>query len=143
MSSKLETFVCPTAPPALGAYSHAVAYGDLLYVSGIASRHPVTNQIPGIRRDAEGRKIGYDITAETRATLENIRSILDFSGSALDHVIEVNTYLLDMKDFAAYNAVYAEYFPVHKPARTTVGVSSLPGEIAIEIKVVAARKSRA
>jgi 2-aminomuconate deaminase len=140
MSQKIETYVCPEAPAALGAYSHAVGYGDLLFVAGIASRDPVTNQIPGIRRDAEGRKIGYDITAETRATLENIRSILEFSGSDFEHVLEVNVYLLDMKDFAGYNAVYAEYFPFHKPARTTVGVSSLPGEIAIEMKMVAVKR---
>lgn len=140
---KMETFVCPDAPHALGAYSHAVAYGDLLFVAGIAARDPITNQVPGLKKDEQGRKISYDITAETRGTLENIKRILEYSGSSFEQVLEVNVYLLDMKDFGAYNAVYADYFPKHKPARTTVGVASLPGDIAIEMKMVAVRKNRA
>ena len=73
-------------------------------------------------------------------TLENIKRILEAAGSSLDRVLEVNTYLLDMKDFSAYNEIYAGFFPVHRPARTTIGVASLPGDIAIEMKVVAARR---
>lgn len=137
---KIETFVSKGAPYALGAYSHAVGYGDFLFVSGIAARHPATNEIPGLKRDAAGKKIGYDMRAETRATLENIRTILEDAGSDLEHVLEVNTYLLDMKDFGAYNEVYAEFFSTHKPARTTIGVSELPGEIAVEMKVVAVKR---
>ena len=140
--NKIETHICPDAPFALGAYSHAVSYGDLLFVSGIAARDPVTNELPGLKKDAQGRKIAYDITAEARGTMENLKRILAHAGSAFDHVLEVNVYLLDMKDFAAYNAVYADYFTQHKPARTTIGVASLPGDIAIEIKMVAVRKNR-
>ena len=136
---RIETVNCEKAPRALGNYSHAVCYGELVFLSGIASRDPVTNQVPGLKLDANGNKLAYDIRAETRGTLENIRNILASAGSSLDRVIEVNTYLLDMKDFAAYNEIYAEFFPTHRPARTTIGVASLPGNISIEIKLVAAK----
>ena len=135
----LQTIQCPEAPVALGNYSHAVAWGDLVIVSGIASRDAQTNRVPGLELDRQGRKLRYDIRAETRATLRNIERILHTAGSALDHVLEVNSYLLDMNDFAAYNEVFAEFFPRHRPARTTIAVAGLPGDISIEMKVIAVR----
>lgn len=138
--SKIVPVFCPEAPKPLGNYSHAVVYGDLIYVSGIASRDFVTNQVPGLVMGEDGKKISYDIRLETKATLENIQKILLSAGSDLDHVIEVNTFLLDMKDFAAYNEVFAGYFPNHRPARTTLGVAGLPGNISIEMKVIAVKK---
>jgi reactive intermediate/imine deaminase len=139
---RLETIHCPEAPAALGNYSHAVAWGDLVILSGIASRDARTNRVPGLELDSQGRKLRYDIRAEARAALENIQRILHAAGSALDHVLEVNTYLLDMRDFAAYNEVFAEFFPTHRPARTTIAVAGLPGDISIEMKVVAIRTGR-
>ncbi len=136
----IERIQCPTAPKALGNYSHAVVYQDLVIVSGMASRDPLSDRIPGLEVDAQGRKIRYDIRAETRGTLENIRRVLESAGSGLDHVLEVNTYLTNMADFGAYNEVYADFFPKLKPARTTVGVASLPGQISIEIKVIAVKR---
>lgn len=138
---KIEPVFCPEAPKPLGNYSHAVTYGELIYVSGIASRDFVTDQVPGLKMGEEGAKISYDIKLETQATLENIRKILISAGSDLEHVIEVNTYLLDMRDFKAYNEVFARYFPNHRPARTTIAVAGLPGNIAIEMKVIAVKKS--
>ncbi len=137
---KIELVKDPAAPKPLGNYSHAAVYGDLVIVSGMASRDPKTDTIPGMKKDASGKKIAYDIRLETRGTMENIRRVLEAAGSDLEHVLEVNTYLLDMKDFGAYNEAYAEYFPSHKPARTTVAVAGLPGDIAIEMKVVAVRR---
>ncbi len=137
---KLELINAEGVPFALGAYSHASVYGDLVFTAGIAARDAVTNTVPGLKLDAEGKKIGYDIRLETRGTLENLRRTLEAAGSDLEHVLEVNTYLLDMKDFGGYNEVYSEFFPRHKPARTTIGVASLPGNIAIEIKMTAVRK---
>lgn len=137
---KIERIRVNGAPSALGNYSHATAYRDLIFVSGIASRDPLTNQVPGLKLGSDGKKISYDIRLETRATLENIRTILTAAHSDLDHVLEVNVFLTDMKDFAAYNEVFAEFFPKYHPARTTLGVASLPGNIAIEMKVVAARR---
>jgi 2-aminomuconate deaminase len=137
--SGLELIHCPEAPPALGNYSHAVAVGQLVFVSGMAGRNPETDRIPGLVLAEDGTRKSYDIRAETRATLENIRRVLVSAQSSLDKVVEVNTYLLNMKDFAAYNEVYAEFFNNHRPARTTLAVSGLPGNISIEIKVVALR----
>jgi len=137
---KIELIKDPASPRPLGNYSHAAVYGDLVIVSGLASRDPQTDAIPGLKKDANGKKIAYDIRLETKGTMENIRRVLEAAGSDLEHVLEVNTYLLDMKDFGAYNEAYAEYFSNHKPARTTVAVAGLPGDISIEIKVVAARK---
>jgi len=137
--SEITIINSPRAPKALGNYSHATGYGDLVFVSGIASRNPETNQIPGLKLGPDRKKLSYDIAAETRATLENIREILKSSGSALDRILEINTFLLDMKDFAAYNEVFAEFFPTHRPARTTIAVAGLPGDISIEMKCVAVR----
>ncbi len=140
MSKKIERCEIPAAPKPLGNYSHAVAYGEMVFVSGMASRDFKTDQVPGLKLDAQGNKIGYDIAAETRATLENLKTVLEGSGSDLEHVLEVNVFLTDMKDFQAYNKVFAEYFPTHRPARTTLGVASLPGKIAIEMKAVAVKR---
>lgn len=137
---KIESHYCKAAPHPLGNYAHATSFGDLIFVSGIASRDFVTDEVPGLKLDNHGNKIAYDIRLETKATLENIRKILEDAGSDLEHVLEVNTYLLDMKDFAAYNEIYAAYFPTHRPARTTVAVAGLPGKIAIEMKVVAVKR---
>lgn len=142
MKKDIEKINCARAPGALGCYSHAVAYGDLVFLSGIASRDPVTNDVPGLRLGPSGEKLSYDIRAETRGTLENIRSILAAAGSSLEGVLEITVFLTDMKDFAAYNEVFAEYFSSLRPARTTVGVASLPGKIAIEMKAVAVKVSR-
>ena len=131
---------CEEAPIPLGNYAHAVECGDLIYVSGIASRDFVTDQIPGLEMGEDGIKRHYDIRLETRATLENIKKILISAGSDLEHIIEINSYLLDMKDFKAYNEVFSVFFPTHRPARTTIAVAGLPGNIAIEMKVIASKK---
>lgn len=138
---KIERCEIAGAPKPLGNYSHATAYGNLVFVSGMASREFKTNQIPGLKLDAQGNRIAYDIAAETRATLENLKAVLEGAGSDLEHVLEVNVFLTDMKDFEAYNQVFAQYFPSQKPARTTLGVASLPGKIAIEMKAVAVKRS--
>lgn len=138
--SQITRFDCPSAPKPLGNYCHAAGYEDLIFVSGIASRDFVTDKVPGLVME-NGKKISYDIALETTATLENIKKILHDAGSDLENVLEVSVFLLDMKDFPAYNKVFAEYFPKKHPARTTVAVSGLPGNIAIEMKVVAVKKS--
>jgi len=135
----IETFVCEEAPTPLGNYSVAVGCGELIFVSGTGPRDPKTNRVPGLVLNEKGERVKYDIEAETRLTLENIQKILVSAGSSLDRVIEVNVYLTNMSDFEAYNRVYGGYFSSHRPARTTIGVASLPGKISIEMKVVASR----
>ena len=140
VSPRIEMVLVPNAPKPLGNYSHAVRYGTLIVVSGIAARDPLTDKVPGLKLGPDGQRLSYDIRLETRSTLENIRTILEGVESSLENILEVNTYLTDMGDFQAYNEVYAEFFKMHHPARTTIGVSALPGAISIEMKVLAVTK---
>lgn len=128
-----------TAPAPVGAYPHARREGDLLYLSGIGPRQAGTNAIPGGPiRDADGTPLDYDIEAQTRAVIQNIRTVLEAAGSSLDKVIDVTSFLVDMdRDFAGYNKVYAEFFAPIQATRTTVAVRALPTPIAVELKVVA------
>jgi reactive intermediate/imine deaminase len=128
-----------SAPKPVGAYPHARRVGDLLYLSGIGPRQPGTDEIPGGPiRDAAGSPLEYDVAAQTRAVIENVRLILEAAGSSLDKVVDITAFLVDMdRDFKAYNAVYAEYFTAIQATRTTVAVSALPTPIAVEFKVVA------
>jgi 2-aminophenol/2-amino-5-chlorophenol 1,6-dioxygenase alpha subunit len=126
------------APPPVGPYPHARRVGELLFLSGIGPRKPVSGEIPGILRDEAGSVIGHDIEVQTRAAIENVRAILEEAGSSLEKVFDVTVYLTDMqRDFPRFNAVYAEYFTTAQPTRTTVGVDELPTPIAIELKVIA------
>ncbi len=129
----------PNAPPPVGPYPHAKRVGNMLFLSGIGPRRPQTGEIPGLIRDGAGSVIAHDIEVQTRATIENVRAILEAAGSSLDKVLDVTVYLTDMqRDFAAFNRIYAEYFAHVQPTRTTVGVESLPTPIAVELKVIAA-----
>ena len=127
------------APTAVGAYPHAHRVGNLLFVSGIGPRQAGTDEIPGGPiRDADGNLLDYDIRAQTRAVIENIKAILEDAGSSLDNVVDCLSFLINMdQDFAGYNEVYAEYFSEIQCAHTTVAVRALPTPIAVELKVVA------
>ncbi|WP_407351706.1 RidA family protein [Luteimonas sp. R10] len=134
------------APPPVGAYPHARRVGGLLFLSGIGPRDPATNAIPGNEVDAGGRLRGHDIAAQTRAVFANVRAVLEASGARWQDLVDVTVYLTDMaRDFAAYNAVWSEYFPDPgtAPCRTTLGIDALPTPIAIELKCVAALPGRA
>ena len=122
------------APKPVGPYPHARRVGDMLFLSGIGPRKPVTGEIPGRLPDGS-----HDIEAQTRACIENVKTILTEAGSSLEKVLDVTVYLTDMRgDFERFNKVYAEYFGTIQPTRTTVGVDSLPTPIAVELKVIAA-----
>lgn len=132
------------APEPVGAYPPARVAGGLLFISGQGPRQRGSRDIPGVRLDAAGRMVGYDIEAQVRACFQNVRYILEENGSAWDRIVDVTCFLTDLeRDFAAYNRVYAELFPAgpNQPCRTTVGVESLPrggsAPIAFEVKVVA------
>jgi 2-aminophenol/2-amino-5-chlorophenol 1,6-dioxygenase subunit alpha len=135
----ISTLTTPNAPPPVGPYPHAKRVGNMLFLSGIGPRRPQTGEIPGLIRDGAGSVIAHDIEVQTRATIENVRAILEAAGSSLDKVLDVTVYLTDMqRDFATFNRIYAEYFGHVQPTRTTVGVESLPTPIAVELKVIAA-----
>lgn len=128
------------APKPVGAYPHARRVGDLLFLSGVGPRQAGTDAIPGGPiRDADRNPLDYDIEAQTRAVIDNVRRILEASGSSLDRVLDVTTFLIDMdRDFRGYNKVYAELLGTIGPTRTTVAIRALPTPIAIELKVIAA-----
>lgn len=126
------------AAPPIGPYPHAKRVGNLLFLSGIGPRRPITGEIPGIIRDGAGSVIGHDIDVQTRSVIDNVRAILEEAGSRLENVLDVTVYLTDMdRDFEQFNRVYGEYFAKIQPTRTTVGVDSLPTPIAVEFKVIA------
>lgn len=129
------------APKAVGRYPHARRVGDLLFLSGIGPRDPATNGVPGNVLDADGRLVTYDIVAQCHSVFANVRSVLEASEARWEDLVDVTVYLTDMaRDFPAYNAVWAEYFPDvdTAPCRTTLGITALPTPIAIELKCVAA-----
>ncbi|MEL6344628.1 MAG: Rid family hydrolase, partial [Myxococcota bacterium] len=134
-----QTVNTETAPKPVGAYPHARRVGDLLYLSGVGPRQPGTDAIPGGPiQDADGTPRDYDIEAQTRAVINNVRVILEAAGSSLDRVVDVTAFLVDMdRDFKGYNKVYAEFFTTIQATRTTLAVSALPTPIAVEFKVIA------
>lgn len=128
------------APGAVGHYPHARRVGSLLFLSGIGPRDPADDSIPGNEYFADGRVRRYDIEAQARAVLANVRAVLDASGARWEDLVDVTVYLTDMaRDFKACNAVWAEHFPdpASAPCRTTVGITALPTPIAIELKCIA------
>ena len=135
-----EAIHAGTAPKAVGRYPHARQVGNTLYLSGIGPRDPATNAIPGNVLDADGTLVAHDIVAQTHAVFANVRAVLEASGARWEDLVDVTVYLTDMaRDFAAYNSVWAEYFPdsATAPCRTTLGITALPTPIAIELKCVA------
>ncbi len=122
----------------VGAYAHARRVGDLLFLSGVGPRTRGEKLIPGVRQDAAGNVLSYEIEPQVRQCFENVRLILEAAGSSWERIVDVTVYLTDMKrDFATYNRVWAEYFASNPPARTTVEIGALPTAINFEVKVVA------
>ena len=108
----------------VGAYSQGLHVGDFIFVSGQGPLDPITGKI-----------VGETIEVQTASVLENIKAILAASGATMANVVKVSAHLSDLANFAAYNKVYATYFPDPKPTRTTVG-SQLLG-ILVEIDAIA------
>ena len=126
------------APKPVGAYPHARKEGNLLFLSGVGPRNKNSNEIPGVDLDKDGNVISHDIEIQCHAVFNNIRIILEESGSKWDNLVDVTVFLTDMeRDFDKYNRIYADYFKSNQPCRTTVGVTSLPTPIAIELKCIA------
>ncbi|MBC8144273.1 MAG: RidA family protein, partial [bacterium] len=117
-----------TAPDNAGAlanYPHARRAGGLIFVSGVSSRRP-DNTHAGVTLHDDGR-VDRDIREQTRAVIENIRTILRLAGADLNNVVDATVYLVDMIDYAGMNEVYNEFFDASTgPSRTTVAVRQLP-----------------
>lgn len=114
-------------PKPIGPYSQAIRANGFLYLSGQVALDPKT-----------GEMVGADIGQQTQRTLENIKGILEAAGSNLHHVVKTTVFLKDMNDFAAMNEVYAKFFTLAPPARSTVQAARLPKDALVEIEVVAA-----
>lgn len=126
------------APAPLGAYSHAVKAGQLLYLSGQGARDPDTGVEVGVTLDDKGAVVSYDIEEQTHAVIKNISTILDAAGMTLEDLVDVSVFLAEIKDFQKFNQVYQQYFSFENPpARTTVQAAGLPGRNFIEIKAIA------
>jgi len=116
----------PNAPAAIGPYSQAIQAGNLLFVSGQIPVDPAT-----------GNFAGEDIVVQTRQSLTNVKAILEAAGYTLNDVVKTTVLLADIADFAAMNAVYAEFFCENKPARACFAVRDLPKGALVEIEAIA------
>lgn len=131
------------APKPVGLYPHARKVGNLLFLSGVGPRTAGSDAndsgVPGLKLDHNGNFIEFDFEAQVHSVFENVRKILEASGSSWDQLVDVQVFLVNMKrDFHTFNRIYAEYFKDNQPCRTTVEINSLPTPIAIELKCVAA-----
>jgi reactive intermediate/imine deaminase len=113
---ELQPVKTESAPVPRGPYNQAVRVGDTVYVAGQMPLDPATNQL------VEG-----DAATQARRVFENIKAIVEAAGSSMERVVKTTIFLTDVGDFAAVNAVYAEFFTGTLPARSTVGVAALPG----------------
>jgi len=124
-----EKIATAHAPEAIGPYSQAIKVGNLIFTAGQIALDPANQQV-----------VAGGIAEQTTRVLENLKAILESAGSGLPHVVKTTVFLRDMNDFAAMNAVYAQYLAPQggfAPARSTVEVSRLPKDVLIEIEVVA------
>jgi 2-iminobutanoate/2-iminopropanoate deaminase len=119
-------FIATTgAPQAIGPYSQAVRIGNVVYTSGQIALDP-----------ASGTLVEGSFEAQARRVFENLKAVLKEAGGDFSNVARATVFLLDLANFQELNAIYAEYFGDHKPARTTVGVSQLPRGAAVEIDLI-------
>ena len=114
------------APAAIGPYSQGVAAGNFLFVSGQLPIDPKTGSI-----DAD------NVADQARQSLTNLSQILEAAGTSMDKVVKTTCFLSDINDFAAFNGVYAKYFPEGAPARSCVEVAALPLGAKVEVEVIA------
>ncbi|HSW57656.1 MAG TPA: RidA family protein [Dehalococcoidales bacterium] len=118
------------APGAIGPYSQAIQYGELLFLSGQLPSDPSSGAIEG------------DIKTQTHRVLKNMAAILEAAGAGLNDVVKTTVFLKDLNDFSAMNEVYSQYFVTSPPARSTVQVAAIPRGALIEIESIAFIKIR-
>ena len=121
----LKKVYTSNAPEAIGPYSQAIICGNMLFTSGQVPINPATGNV-----ETEG------ITDQATQVMKNLAAVLEEAGTTFDKVVKTTCFLADMNDFAAFNAVYAEYF-TSKPARSCVAVKTLPKNVLCEVEVIA------
>lgn len=114
------------APAAIGPYSQAIRFGNMVFTSGQIPLNPQTGEL-----------VTDDVRKAARQSLENVKAILEAAGTSMDNVIKTVIFLKDINDFAAVNEVYGEYFKDKMPARSTVQVGKLPKDALVEIEAIA------
>lgn len=125
MSSR-EIVKTSKAPDAIGPYSQAVRINKMVFLSGQIAIDPHTQQF-----------IDWDIEIQTRWVLDNLKAVVEASGSSLENVVKTTIYLTDINDFSKVNEIYASYFSKGKPARSTICVAALPKNAKVEIDAIA------
>jgi len=117
------------APKAIGPYSQAASYGELIFTAGQIALDPTKMEI-----------VAGGIAEQTERVLSNLEAVLQAAGSDFAHVLKTTVFLQSMADFTAMNEVYARRFGSHRPARSTVAAAGLPRNVLVEIEVVAVRR---
>ena len=121
-----DVILTDRGPKPIGPYSQAIRTNGFLYVSGQVALDPKT-----------GEMTEADIRKQTERVLENVRGIVEAAGSKMNHIVKTTVFLKDINDFGTMNEVYAGYFTLAQPARSTVQVSRLPKDALVEIEVIA------
>lgn len=121
----LKKVYTSNAPEAIGPYSQAIVCGNMLFTSGQIPINPATGEVEAV-----------GITDQATQVMKNLAAVLAEAGTSFDKVVKTTCFLSDMADFAAFNAVYAEYF-TSKPARSCVAVKTLPKNVLVEVEVIA------
>lgn len=125
---KKEVIASSSAPKAVGPYSQAIRYGNLVFLSGQLPIDPKTGQ------PSKGT-----IEEQTKLVLENLKAVLEAAGLTFSNVLATTCFLKNLDDFPKFNAAYGTYFPENPPARATVEVARLPKDVSIEIALVAGK----
>lgn len=125
MSMTLKTIATSEAPAAIGPYSQAIQFGNLVFTSG---------QIP---LGLDGQIVSQEIEEQTHQVFRNLKAVLSEAGSSFNQVLKATVFIKDMNQFAKVNEIYASYFGDHKPARSTVEVARLPKDVLVEIELIA------
>lgn len=119
----------PNAPQAIGPYSQAVQFGDLLFVSGQIALDPATGDL-----------VQGDIEVQTQQVMQNLRAIIEASGMTMENTLKCSCFLKNMEDFAKFNAVYETVFKNDPPARETLEVARLPKDVLVEVSAICGKK---
>jgi len=127
--AELRSVTSEKAPKALGPYSQAIVTGDLVFCAGQVGLDPATGSV-----------VSGDIKDQTRRCLDNLAAVLEAAGSSMDRVAKTTVFLADFAEFTAMNEAYAERFGGHKPARSTIGITTLPRGARVEIECIAIRR---
>ena len=121
-----KTVQTPNAPAAIGPYSQAITYGNMVFTSGQIPLDPAT-----------GTVVGETIREQAEQVMKNLTAVLEAAGSSPEKAVKTTCFLADMADFAVFNEVYAAYF-TSNPARSCVAVKALPKGVLVEVEVIAA-----